>query len=69
MQETNISSDNIDLSVSDAAARLRAKYPSLKSIDALQLAAAIKGQCEVFMTNDRRLKQVSEIRVILLEEL
>lgn len=68
LSEMHISYSTIDLHVSDSAARLRAKYPSLKSIDALQLATAINCQCEVFMTNDKRLKQIAEIKVMLLEE-
>ncbi len=68
LEETNITCSIIEVNISDSAARLRAKYPGLKSIDALQLATAIKCNCEVFVTNDRRLRQVDEIRVMLLEE-
>jgi predicted nucleic acid-binding protein len=68
LQEANISLNAIDVNISDEAARLRAKYPSLKSVDSLQLAAAIKCQCDIFMTNDKRLKQVSEIKIVLVEE-
>ena len=36
-------------------ARLRAGQPDLRTPDAIQLACAIGGQCEVFLTNDDRL--------------
>jgi len=68
LHEANFTTGIIDLSICDEAARLRAKYPALKSVDALQLASAIKSACEVFMTNDRRLRQVNEIEVLLVED-
>lgn len=42
---------------------LRAKYTRLKTPDALHLAAAILSGSDVFLTNDPRLKVVTEIRV------
>ena len=48
--------------VVDRATDLRARY-GFKTPDALQLAAAIEGGCDVFLTNDHRLDRCSEIRV------
>jgi uncharacterized protein len=45
------------------ATDLRAKYPKLKTPDALHLAAAIESGCDVFVTNDAQLRTVTEIRV------
>lgn len=45
------------------ATDLRAKYPKLKTPDALHLAAAIEAGCDVFVTNDAQLRVVTEIRV------
>ncbi|MBX2996988.1 MAG: PIN domain-containing protein [Caldilineaceae bacterium] len=50
-----------------SAALLRAKY-NLRTPDALQLGASIQHGCEVFITNDRRLKRVSEINVLVLAD-
>jgi predicted nucleic acid-binding protein len=50
------------------AAELRARY-NLRTPDALQLAAALRGGCEVFLTNDMRLKRVTDLRVLVLDEL
>lgn len=60
---------NIDESVAKRAYVLRANYPALKGMDSLQLAAAIEENCKEFFTNDRKLKQVSEINIIIVEDL
>jgi len=51
--------------VMDHATALRARY-SFKTPDAIHLAAAIVGQCDTFLTNDRRLSKCSEIKVEVL---
>ncbi len=52
----------------DQAARLRAKYKSLKAFDALQIACALKEGCDVFACNDKRLKMVGEIDILILDD-
>ena len=47
----------------DLCIDLRAKYSRLKTPDALHLAAAILSGCDIFLTNDQRLKVVTEIHV------
>jgi hypothetical protein len=37
-------------------------------MDSIQLAAAISSESDVFLTNDRKLKKISEIKVMLLED-
>jgi predicted nucleic acid-binding protein len=37
--------------------------------DALQIAVALEAGCEAFLTNDRTLKRVTELRVLVLDEL
>ena len=37
--------------------------------DALQLAVAIEQGCEAFLTNDRRLARLTELRVLVLDDL
>lgn len=58
----------IDWDVADLAARMRSQYPSLRAFDALQIASALTLDCDVFFTNDRSLKRISELSVILVEE-
>ena len=60
---------SIDERVATRSAEIRAKYKGIKLADALQLAAAIETGCDTFLTNDKQLKQVSEINVVLLEDL
>jgi predicted nucleic acid-binding protein len=48
------------------AARLRAQYPTLRTPDAMQLAAAIGAGCTTFVTNDRRLPSPDGVRVLQL---
>ncbi len=52
----------------EQGAILRAKY-NLRVPDALQLAVAIVAECQFFLTNDKQLTKVSEIEVLLLQNL
>jgi predicted nucleic acid-binding protein len=48
------------------AAQLRALHPSVRTPDALQLAAALSAGCRSFVTNDRDLPTVTGLRVLQL---
>jgi predicted nucleic acid-binding protein len=50
------------------AAELRASY-NLSLSDAFQVAACLVTGCDAFLTNDRVLKRVKEVNVLLLEEM
>ena len=50
--------------IAESAAKIRAKYSSVKLGDSLQLAASIDCGCDCFYSNDSRLKQVIEANVI-----
>lgn len=69
ISDMGIAVRNIDFDTGLFAAELRAKYQGLKAMDALQLASAIQNRCDVFLTNDKQLRQVEEINVMLVEEL
>lgn len=58
----------IDLETSLLAANLRATY-SLRTPDALQIAACLQHGATAFVTNDRRLLRVSDLQVIVLDDL
>ena len=58
---------NIDRATARRAAELRAVY-RLRSPDALQVAACLQGGADIFLTNDRDLRRVKEIEVVLLED-
>jgi|SRR6266853_6344213 len=52
--------------VMETAAALRARHAFLRTPDAIHLAAAIEGKCDVFLTNDHRLDRFTEITVEVL---
>ena len=43
-------------------------YKDFKTMDALQLASACIQGCDLFLTNDKQLKQFKEINCITVEE-
>lgn len=64
----NISLISVDGDVAEIGAMLRARY-NLKTPDALQIACAISANCNAFLTNDHALSRVSEIPILLLDEI
>ena len=48
-------------------ARLRARYPKVKPPDAIHLATALSGRADAFLSNDKALACVEEVKVLLLE--
>jgi predicted nucleic acid-binding protein len=58
----------ISADAAEEAARLRARHGT-RLPDALQVATALRTGCEAFLTNDRRLARVTELRVLLLDDL
>ena len=59
----------IDEKIAEKAAEIRAEYKSFKAMDALQLAVASLCGCDLFLTNDKQLRQFKEIRCITVDEL
>jgi len=54
--------------IAERAGRLRGRYTELRTIDAVQLASAIENGIEIFITNDKKLKKVDEIKVVVLDD-
>ena len=65
----NISVEEIDQKVAETAYKLRAKYDFLKGMDALQISVAIEKECDQFLTNDKKLTKISEVKILLVEDL
>jgi len=59
---------NIDATVAETAAHLRAKY-RLRTPDALQISAALTTGCQAFLTNDKDLRRVTELHIVVVDEL
>lgn len=58
---------SIDEKLAEAAAHIRARY-TIRLPDALQVAAAIQGEASLFLTNDKRVKKVEALEVIVLSD-
>ncbi len=58
----------IDANIAEQAAELRAHY-NLRTPDTLQLATIYEVGCQAFLTNDKDFKNVTELRIILLDDL
>jgi predicted nucleic acid-binding protein len=58
----------IDAKIAENAATLRSLY-GLKTPDALQIAASLSKNCEAFLTNDKKLRIVQEIKILVLDDL
>ena len=52
-----------------SALRIFAPANGLRTPDALQIATALNAGCTAFLTNDFRLQLVTEIRVLVLDEM
>lgn len=61
--------NNIDSKIINIAIGIRSKYSGIKGLDSLQIASAINSRCDIFLTNDKQLLQVSEIKSLLVDNL
>ncbi len=68
LHSANFNVVSVDAVIAERAAELRARY-NLRTPDALQVAAALVAGCEAFVTNDKGLKRVTELRVLALDDL
>ena len=59
---------SVSPAIAERAAHLRAKY-RLRTPDALHVATAILSGCNAFLTNDTGLRRVTELQVLLVDEL
>ena len=64
----NLILTDIDRNVAVESAKLRAKY-KIKIPDAIQLTSGLINGATAFITNDRNLKKIKEIKVIVLDEI
>jgi len=64
---SSLSVASIDENLGEAAALIRARY-TIRLPDALQLAAAIQREATLFLTNDKRVKKVDAVEVLVLSD-
>ena len=67
LHSANFETMTIDAVLAQAGATLRARY-NIRLPDALQIAAALTGGCEAFLTNDISLKRVVEMKMVVLSD-
>lgn len=66
---TNMEIVEINEGIAKKAAQIRAEYKGFKAMDALQLAVACLLKCDLFLTNDKQLRQFQEVKCLTVEEL
>ena len=69
VETTDMEIVEINQKIAKKAAQIRAEYKGFKAMDALQLAVACLSGCDLFLTNDKQLKQFKEVKCITVAEL
>ncbi len=69
MEDTETYIVDITKPIAKKAAKIRADYNKFKAMDALQLAAAVISGCDLFLTNDKQLRQFKELKVMTVDDL
>jgi predicted nucleic acid-binding protein len=64
---SSLSIASVDEKLGEAAALIRARY-AVRLPDALQVAAAIQGDATLFLTNDKRVKKVDAVEILVLSD-
>ena len=64
---SSLSLASIDEKLGEAAALIRARY-TIRLPDALQVAAAIQREATLFLTNDKRVRKVAAVEVLVLSD-
>ena len=68
LTDCNVQIHPIDISIAKKAAQLRARYKDFKTMDCLQLATAFLQQCDLFLTNDKQLRQFDELKCMVIDD-
>lgn len=69
IRDINIDIVEVDKRTALMAARIRAEYKGFKAMDALQLALATVSGCDLFLTNDKQLRQYRRLTCITVDDL
>ena len=64
----NLQVKTLDENIADIASSLRANY-NINTPDAIQVATSLEAKADIFITNDKTLKKIIEIKVMLLSEM
>ena len=69
VQTTDMEIVEVNQEIAKKAAQIRAEYKGFKAMDAIQLAVAGVTKCDLFLTNDKQLRQFKELKCITVDEL
>lgn len=69
VQTTDMEIVEVNQEIAKKAAQIRAEYKGFKAMDAIQLAVAGVTNCDLFLTNDKQLRQFKELKCITVDEL
>lgn len=68
LTDCNVQIQPIDINIAKKAAQIRARYKDFKTMDCLQLATACLQQCDLFLTNDKQLRQFDEVKCMVVDD-
>lgn len=68
LTDCNVQIHPIDISIAKKAAQIRARYKDFKTMDCLQLATACLQPCDLFLTNDKQLRQFDELKCMVIDD-
>ena len=68
LTDCNVQIQPIDINIAKKAAQIRARYKDFKTMDCLQLATACLQQCDLFLTNDKQLRQFGELKCMVVDD-
>jgi predicted nucleic acid-binding protein len=57
-----------NLSIAQIAAQVRSQY-QFQLADSFQIATALEARCDAFLTNDKQLKRMDGLKIIVIDEL
>ena len=60
---------DINKEIAEKSALIKSQYKFFKTADSLQLASALAYNCDLFITNDKQLRQFSDIETLVLDDL
>ena len=68
LNSANFNTVPVNTNVAEHAARIRATY-GLRLPDAIQIAFALDVGCQAIVCNDRSMRRVTELQVLVLDDL
>lgn len=59
----------INKEIAEKSALIKSQFKFFKTADSLQLASALVFNCDLFITNDKQLRQFSDLEILVLDDL